>query len=405
MDSFFSETVRRAEKKTESGRMKLALIASHPVQYYAPWFRHIAAEGVALRVFYLWDFGVKETRDPGFGQSFVWDVPLLDGYEHEFVPNTSSDPGTHHPGGLRNPELGERVRAWNPDAVLLMGYTWQSMRDLILHRDHGSTPLLLRGDSHDLARPRGPRTWLSRQAARWIFKRFSGFLSCGQANADYFLNRGASRNRIFRCPHAVDMGRFERTGEVAAKARQLRTEWNVPHDHRVILFAGKFEEKKRPLDLLQAFQTLSPENATLVFVGSGMGEDVLRSAAGEDPRIRVVPFANQSTMPAVYAAADLFVLPSFGPAETWGLAVQEALACGTPVLVSSHVGCHPDLVRNGRNGRVFRAGSLTDLQDALADALLPGQLEKWQGHTRSSLDPFTYAEATRGLKACLESVR
>jgi len=384
--------------------MKLALIASHPIQYYAPWFRHIAAEGIDLRVFYLWDFGVKETRDPGFGRSIVWDVPLLDGYDYEFVPNTASDPGTHHSGGLHNPELGERVRAWNPDAVLLMGYTWQSMRDFILRGDHGQTPLLLRGDSHDLARPRGPRTWISRLAARWLFKRFSGFLSCGQANTEYFLNRGARRDQIFPCPHAVDMDRFDQTAGVAATARQLRADWNVPHDHRVILFAGKFEDKKRPQDLLRAFQNLSPEKATLVFVGSGMREDALRAAAQGDDRIHFFPFANQSTMPAVYAAADLLVLPSFGPAETWGLAVQESLACGTPVLVSSHVGCHRDLVRNGRNGKVFNAGSPTDLQDALAEALLPGQLEKWQLLTRPALDSFTYAEATKGLKASLDFV-
>jgi glycosyltransferase involved in cell wall biosynthesis len=384
--------------------MKLALIASHPVQYYAPWFHHIAAAGNDLRVFYLWDFGIKETRDPGFGQSIVWDVPLLDGYGYEFVPNTARDPGTHHPGGLQNPELGERVRAWKPDAVLLMGYTWQSMRDFILRRDAGHARLLLRGDSHDLARAPGPRTWISRWAARWCFKNISGFLSCGQANTDYFLNRGALRNQIFPCPHAVDMERFHRTPEVAAKARYLRTEWGIPDDHRVILFAGKFEEKKRPLDLVQAFQRLSPKNATLVFVGSGSLDIALRSAAGLDPRIRIVPFANQSAMPSVYSTADLFVLPSLGPTETWGLAVQEALACGTPVLVSSHVGCHPDLVRNRDNGRVYQAGSLTDLQDALAEALLPGQLEKWQVQTRTTLDRFTYAAATQGLKTCLEFV-
>ncbi len=82
---------------------KLAIITSHPIQYNAPWFRQVAAQpGIDLKVFYLWDFGVKSRVDPGFKHAVTWDIPLLDGYAHEFVPNVSADPGTSHFTGLQN---------------------------------------------------------------------------------------------------------------------------------------------------------------------------------------------------------------------------------------------------------------------------------------------------------------
>ncbi len=81
--------------------MRLAIVATHPIQYYAPWFQRVAAEpDFDLKVFYLWDFGVTDQHDKGFDRTIRWDLPLLDGYAHEFVENTSRDPGTHHFRGI-----------------------------------------------------------------------------------------------------------------------------------------------------------------------------------------------------------------------------------------------------------------------------------------------------------------
>ena len=92
--------------------MRLAIVLSHPTQYYSPWFRWLRAHTtLAFRVFYLWDAGVRATRDPQFGATFAWDVDLLSGYEAEVVPNRSRDPGTHRFGGLSNPTLRARLAA------------------------------------------------------------------------------------------------------------------------------------------------------------------------------------------------------------------------------------------------------------------------------------------------------
>lgn len=380
--------------------MKLALLTTHPVQYYAPWFRHLAASGIHLRVFYLWDFGTARRHDSGFGIDLQWDIPLLDGYDSEFVPNTAPDPGTHHFQGIRNPSLTSRVRAWNPDAVLLMGYAWRSLTEFAL-RWNRRTPVLLRGDSHDLARSASGRAAVSRLAARLLFTRFSAFLHCGTANRAYFAARGARAEQLHFCPHAIDMERFQRSPSVETEAAAWRAEWGASTGRPVVLFAGKLEEKKRPYDLLHAFRSADLKDALLVFAGTGPQEERLKRGAEGHPRIRFVPFTNQSRMPGLYAAADLFVLPSCGPGETWGLAVQEALACGVPALVSTHVGCAGDLVRDGVNGAIFPAGDLDALAVALRRALAGGEAAVWKAAARTSLGAHTYAAATQGVHHAL----
>src|SRR6266704_2652842 len=168
---------------------RLAIILSHPVQYYSPWFRWLRANTpLEFRVFYLWEFGVTTQRDRQFGTTFQWDVDLLAGYESEFVPNMARDPGTHHFGGLDNPALTARLAAWHPGAVLLFGYNWRAhQRALWWARRHG-VPLLFRGDSHLLGRTGLP--FLRRQLLRFLYRQFAALTHVGAANRDYFRALG-----------------------------------------------------------------------------------------------------------------------------------------------------------------------------------------------------------------------
>ena len=390
---------------------RLAIVTSHPVQYYAPWFRFLAGEaGLDLKVFYLWDGGVREHRDPGFGHGVRWDVPLLDGYVHEFVPNTSATPGTEHFSGLRNPTLSARLRAFAPGATLLVGYNHLSfMRQIFAGWPARSrTPLIFRGDSHCLSpRPANLRERLRHQLIAAVYRRFSAVLYVGQANREYFRRHGVPEERLFFCPHAVDNDRFESAGDATrAEAMKWRAALGIPVEHALVMFAGKFEDKKRPLDLLAAFQRLDPAlAASLLFVGAGHLTDALRTAAAGVPNVHFAPFQNQSYMPRTYAAADLFVLPSQGRGETWGLAINEALCLGRPVIVSNHVGCAADLVEPGRNGLVFPAGNVDALAAALRDALSDRvRLTRWGEEGRRIVARYGYEQATAGLVEALNAL-
>lgn len=387
-------------------RAKLAIVATHPVQYYAPWFAYLAEHlDLELRVFYLWDFGVVPQKDPGFGVAIAWDVPLLEGYAHEFVPNRSSRPGTERFSGLWNPALRSRLLQFGPQAVLLTCYNYASIARLLPQWD-GGTPLLFRGDSHRLVPRSGIAAELKSRIVARVFRRFAAMLYVGIANREYFLMHGVPPEKLFRSPHAVDNRRFlDARSAAQAQARDWRGALGIPADFRVILFAGKFERKKKPLDLLRAFQCARLERTALLFVGDGALEGEMRALAAGGPPVFFAPFQNQASMPRVYAAADLLVLPSQGAGETWGLAVNEAMCLGRPAIVSNHVGCAQDLVLPDETGLVFPAGNVEVLAEALQRALAdPARLRTWGENANRRVRQFGYRQATDGLVAALLSV-
>jgi glycosyltransferase involved in cell wall biosynthesis len=152
----------------------------------------------------------------------------------------------------------------------------------------------------------------------------------------------------------------------------LRDKAEIPPDLPVILFCGKFVEQKCPFDLLKAFVLLSEHcNASLVFVGDGPLRNAMEAFVAERQleHVYFFGFRNQTELPACYALADVFVLPS--SFEPWGLVLNEAMCFGLPVIASDQVGAAADLVRNGRNGFVYPVGNVEalahQLQHVLAD--------------------------------------
>lgn len=386
-----------------SSAPRLAIVLSHPTQYYSPWFAWLTAHApLDLRVFYLWDFGVTAQRDPQFGTTFAWDRDLLAGYAHEFVPNRARDPGTHHFSGLDNPTLGARLHAWSPDAVLLFGYNYRSHLRLILR---ARWPLIFRGDSHliDHPPPRAVKRWL----LHLLYGRFAAVTYVGHANRDYFRAFDVPASRLHFAPHCVDATHFTATPALRASSAALRTQLDLG-DRRVVLFAGKLIPAKQPLPLLRAFLSLSPPDTALVFVGQGEDLPALQAVAATRPDVivRFLPFANQSEMPARYLLADLFVLPSIGLYETWGLAVNEAMHLGVPCLVSNRVGCQRDLVTDGETGWVFPAGDAAALPSTLARALhdLATRGPAIRAAVATRIAGYTYAQATAGLLTAVRAV-
>jgi glycosyltransferase involved in cell wall biosynthesis len=387
------------EKTTGISEMKrLAIITSHPIQYYAPWFRYLAKQGeLEFRVFYLWDFGVRQQIDPGFQQVIEWDIPLLEGYEYEFVPNVSDRPGTKHFWGLQNPSLIQQVKQYQPDTVLLMNYNYASLYRFLWQWK--TTPIIFRGDSHRLVTDQGWKTWLKQQWISQVFRRFAACLYVGKANYHYFRSQNVSPERLFFSPHAIDNDRFfAQATEATAQAAIWKQALKIPANHAVILFAGKLIPKKRPLDLLQAFINAKLPEVSLLFVGNGELESELKTQATNHPHVYFAPFQNQSQMPRTYAIADLVVLPSYGSGETWGLVINEAMCLAKAVLVSDHVGCAADLVHSHQNGLVFPAGDIPALVESLQIAFADrDRLADWGQQGRRIINNYSYARTTRGL--------
>jgi len=389
--------------------LRLAVVVSHPIQYYAPWFRHLAATAtLEVKVYYLSDHGVINCSDAQFGTSFTWDTDLLSGYAHEFVKNEAKHPDVNRFTGLRNPGLRAALRAFAPNAILLYGYAYKPHLDLLLRP---LAPILFRGDSHLLGASSAsplpsPRLLIRGLALRLLYCRPVAFLSVGKANTDYFRHHGVMPDKIFHVPHAVDADHFLATPERLSSAAAQRSALGIPDEAPVVLFAGKFIPKKRPDLLLSAFLQAAVPGAHLVMAGDGELAPALRASAAGRANVHFLPFANQSAMPARYLLSDIFALPSQGRRETWGLAVNEAMQLGRAALLSDHVGCHPDLVLPGKTGWIFPAGDEAALVALLRNIISQPRFELAAfGETaRRHACAFSYSLATRGLLRALTSI-
>jgi glycosyltransferase involved in cell wall biosynthesis len=341
---------------------KLAIISTHPIQYNAPVFKLVSQRGnILLRVFYTWENSKEGIFDIKFKQNIKWDIPLLEGYEFQFVKNTSSDQGTHHFKGMINPTLNAEIEAWGAHAILVYGWNFHSHLKAMKYFK-GKIPVYFRGDSTILDDKPGIKTLLRRAWLRYVYRFVDYAFYVGKNNKNYFLKHGLTEKELIFAPHAIDNERFaDQNGEYRKMAMQWRLELGIKEEDLVFLFAGKFETKKDPMSLMKAAKELQNNGCKFVFAGDGDFKEQLMQTARNYDHVIFLPFQNQSRMPALYRLADVFVLPSKGPNETWGLAINEAMASGKAVLVSNMVGCAPDLVINEGNGFVFKAQDIHDL--------------------------------------------
>lgn len=389
-----------------SRRIRLTVLMTHPIQYYSPWFRFIAREAdeIQLNVLYVTEPSAEQ-QGVGFEEPFDWDVPLKQGYESlVFRPSRKSDRFASDSFlGLDAPGIGEAIAELEPDAVLVSG--WHSlalMRAILACRRRG-IPLLYRGDTHLRGRKRDV---LWRHRSRWLLSFFDRFLSVGQRAREYLDWLGVPSARIFRSPHAVDNEFFERGSAPLLDPRnraEARREWGIASEDFVALFVGKLDSNKRPIDLLRAVRLMNGR-ARILVAGTGP----LREECGElASRLHVTAdfrgFLNQSALPRAYALSDCLVLPS--ESESWGLVVNEAMAAGTPAVVSEGVGCAPDLVEPGATGEIFPVGDI----EAMAARLQKISKEIEDGGRRSNrcrerMTDYSFRAATEGLVSACRSV-
>lgn len=383
---------------------KLAIIITHPIQYYAPVFKLLHdRQKISIMVFYTWGEKSKVKYDPGFNATIAWDIPLMEGYPFTWVENTSNDPGTHHYRGIINPGLIDQVTKWQPDAILVFGWAWQSHLRCIRHFK-GRLPVYFRGDSTLLDEKRGIKSVFKSLFLRWVYKDIQHAFYCGSNNKAYFEKYGLRDDQLSFAPHAVDNDRFSQDSKMDAAL--LRAKLQISDSDILILFAGKFEHKKAPEDLLDAFLTLRIPFVHVLFTGNGALETELKLKAEKVQNIHFIDFQNQRRMPAIYQACDLFCLPSRGPGETWGLAVNEAMACGKAVLVSDKVGCAIDLVRTAYNGYIFESGNTSALAHCMSRLVQSQQDLKEMGEGSSVvIKDWSFVQIAEAIEDKLNGIR
>src|SRR5690625_1605842 len=273
---------------------RLAILSTHPIQYYAPLFRALHEGPLDIHVFYGWEgMARSEATDYGFGVKVQWDIPLLDGYPHAFLDNCSKEPGTHHFNGIDSPEVTEQIENWRPDALLVFGWNYKSHLRALRHF-HGRIPILFRGDSTLLDEVPGPKTWLRRIILKWIYRHVDIALYVGRHNRDYFLKHGLREDQRAWAPHAVENERFMADDEEREReARSWRREIGIAGEEHVVLFVEKLEGKQDARLLREAVRGAGQDGGHVGDDGSVPPVHSLRSEANEMPNVHFIGFQNQ----------------------------------------------------------------------------------------------------------------
>lgn len=390
---------------------RIAFVNTHPIQYFAPLYAYLTRNcGLHTTALYLSDFSLKGGRDPGFGRAITWDVDLLDGYEARFIGGDKAS--KRRIGGFFSmvaPQLWGEIRRGRFDAVIIHGHNLAAHHVAQAACLSADIPAFTRGETHLRLVRSGWRSALRKPLLKAHYRGFDGFLAIGSANAAYYRWMGVPDDRIFQVPYTVDNTRFIAASEAAHGDRAaMRAKLGMEPDLPAIIYASKFDRRKRPDDLLAAYAQLRAEGvaAQLVLVGTGALEAQLKARVADDaiPDVVFPGFVNQAELPAVYAASDVFVLPSVN--EPWGLVVNEAMCAGLPIVLSSEIGCADDLVQDGVNGATFTGGDVTGLAAALRPTLTDAELRAAQGC--ASLDRirgWSYAECGAGIRAAIEAAR
>lgn len=383
-------------------RLRLAWIATHPIQYQAPLIRAIAqCPDIDLTALFFSDFSTRRFVDPGFGKAIEWDTALLEGYQHEFLPGTGSEISEIKIFQPRVRGLPKRLNRKNYDAVLVQGWNHYGMIKAAWLAKRAGLKVLMRCEATDhVDTSAGLKLMLREATVRFLLKQVDYCMAIGTRNRNFYLKRGFPAERIGAMPYCVDNDHF-RIKAQKADINNLRAQLSIEQGRPVILYASKFMARKYPDHLLEAYCQLPQPRPYLIYVGDGEMrgnlEEIVRKNQLKD--VRFAGFRNQGELPTFYALADIFVLPSIN--ETWGLVINEAMNAGCAIIATDQVGSAVDLVRTGENGFVIEPRNIEALKSALAGCLEHHKYRDMSARSLEIIKDWGIKENVFGLRKVL----
>jgi glycosyltransferase involved in cell wall biosynthesis len=395
----------------DNSTVRIAYLVTHPIQYQAPLLRRIAKEPeIELTIFFRSDFSTKEFIDPDFGSKIKWDTNLLDGYHYEILPavGPSDRLSFWRPW---NYGLWKRLRKGRFQVLWIHGYAMLFHLYAMIAAKFLGIKVLIRDEPTLVSKKRGKfKKAIKRAFFNYINLLCVGFLAIGKMNKDYYLANNVPEKKIFEMPYAVDNDFFQEKIRLCSQNREiLRASLCLVPGRPIVLYASKMSQRKRPMDLLEAFshifKNLTPR-PYLLFVGDGemrgcLEKKVAKMGLGNE--VLFLGFKNQGELPCLYDLCDVFVLPSLF--EPWGLVINEAMNASGAVIASDQVGSAADLIHQCRNGFVFRAGDVSELASALKITLShPDRCRTMGQESMDIISQWGFDEDIKGLKSALNTV-
>ncbi|MCC6488449.1 MAG: glycosyltransferase [Candidatus Hydrogenedentes bacterium] len=329
------------------------------------------------------------------------------GFRYRVLPHVTIPLGSRYNVVLINYTLPSELARHKPDAIVFCAWDTPAAFYTAWHAKKSRTPFILWSGSTAAEDTMLRR--LTRPLVTGLVRRADAFLAYGSRARDYLVSLGADPDRMHLAYNTVETEAFARLSRITSETREaLRARLGIA-TKRVLLYCGNLLELKGVGDLLIAFARFAKEHSavTLLLVGSGRDEPRYRRFVQEEGLAHRVVFAGfvaRDDLPRYYALADLLILPS--RSEIWGLVINEALACGLPVLATDVCGATPDLVQEGMNGYVVPARH----PDALCEALRRHfdtcmDCEAMRDSARRSIEPFKLARAADAFEAAVTQAR
>jgi glycosyltransferase involved in cell wall biosynthesis len=387
--------------------LEVAIVTSHPIQYAAPLYAYLNRDpDLTLTVLYCSDVSLRGAHDAGFGHAVAWDLDLLAGYDAVFLGPRAKQRSLGGFWSLACPELIAELTHERYDVVWIHGQQFAAYVLAFALAKLRRLPVVTRTDTHLGLAVSPLRALLRRVLLGTQYRFIDRFLAVGSANRDYYRALGVPDARIFNVPFSVDNERFSRRSALSpAERRARRARLGVQDERPVVLFASKLLPNKHPDDVLRAAAKLLAQGLSLHVVVAGSGElkEALRQLASGleiEHAVTFAGFVNQSELPGLFAACDIFALPA--EQESWGLVINEVMCAGLPVVVGSGVGCVVDLVEPEVNGALCEAGNPVSLARALEPLVRDPALRRRMGEaSRRRIERWGYEQCREGVRAAL----
>jgi len=355
---------------------RLVVLTELIAPYRIPVFNALAArKEISLHVIFL-----SET-DASTRQWRIYEDEMR--FSYEVLPSWRRRVGKYNL--LLNNQVTSALSAAQPTVLICGGYnyiaSWQAQDWARRNR----VPFLLWSEStaYDHRGLHFPVEWLKRK----FLSKCAGFVVPGQSALEYVQQFASPAQKIFVARNAVDIELFARRQSIRQTAERLRGELALPL--RYFLFVGRLVRSKGVFDLLEAYQALPSElreSISLVFAGDGPMRAELEALARDiyPGTVHFPGFVHRDELASYYALAECLVMPTH--TDPWGLVVNEAMACGLPVICTNVAGCAADLIRE--NGILIAPANAVQLSDAMQKLA-----------TRPDLRQYMAAESVKLIQA------
>ena len=344
----------------------MAIVVSHPIQYFAPLYRALAAAPrLRLLVLFASRIGLDTRVDPAMGVAMAWKTDLISGYPHRFLAGAER---IAHAGflALNNLDVGRRLAEHDPDVVILHGYASLTNLRALFWAKLRRRPVILASDASIDAAGMAPTI-----VKRRLLRLFSAFLTLGDRAEAFLTARGAPPERHFRAPAMLDEGFWRARDARRARRALARIRLGLADSDTVVLCVGKLYAGKRVGDVIEALARL-PDPPILLVAGDGAERAALEArAARAGVDARFLGFVNIDALPDVYAAADALIHAA--ELEQYGMVLLEAAVLGLPLVVSDRVGAvgATAIAQPDRNALVYSCGDIAALAAAIEEVRDP----------------------------------